>query len=104
MSVCTPSEFRVNEKLTLVTACVSNGVQPVHRLLTGFGANARAASHRKASSNSLSRRLHLPGLCWVADSARRQYREKYGASHNQSLVLVPGYARPFISSDLPRPS
>ena len=52
MSVCTPSESSVNGKLALATACVSNRVQPVHRLLTGFGANARAASHRKASSNS----------------------------------------------------
>ena len=51
MSVCTSSEFRVNEKLALATACVSNRVQPVHRLLTGFGANARTASHRKASLN-----------------------------------------------------
>jgi hypothetical protein len=65
VSVCTPSESRVNEKLALATACVSNRVQPVHRLLTGFGATAPTASYRKATLNSpLSRKLHLPGSCW----------------------------------------
>jgi hypothetical protein len=52
VAVCTPSEFRVNEKLALATACVFNRVQPVHRPLTGFGANARTASYRKANLNS----------------------------------------------------
>jgi hypothetical protein len=51
--ICTPSKFRVNEKLALATACVFNRVQPVHRLLTGFGANARTASYRNANLNRI---------------------------------------------------
>jgi hypothetical protein len=36
----TLSIFQVNEKPLSVTACVFNRVQPVHRLMTGFGAGA----------------------------------------------------------------
>jgi len=82
--ICTPSKFRVNKKLALATACVFNRVQPVHRPLTGFGANARTASYRKAAC-----RLPFPEACLCRRGiVRIGVESNYPKQFSQGVALM----------------